>query len=515
MASTRWPPSSPPPNCSSRLILPPSTEKGSPLHSSPSPVPRHRHKHTKSLGLLSPIPSLASLTCSTPTRQSKRYPSSLQKGSQPQTPTRILSLTLPPQSPTTTAMSLEIEIQQPAPHLLSSHLISSPPKDSSTFRPSSRSEMLLRSTLLKDDMQTSPRANTHKRRHSNFSRPTHLSDDEPVESLAATLLFRTCSGSSTSCAPRIYSGDSDISSSSSKSRPSTPTRRPSQPASPTMRRPSAARSSTEGSLPSLSPHEQVLRARLERVLHAGAAEYREQTPTPKRQKRSSSSNFGWLPWREDGDEDGDDIVRTLYIALKLRLTPPQYFPNLQTQAFSTSSSQSMSSGQSAMHSSSASSKPSSSRIRAASMPHHAGNTFLRVSSPQQARGWSDGAMKTLRSGEVQEELNEEEEDRSMITPPPTPPTKRSTLSPQVPQKSLYQELSPRHVPLPMTPQSKNAGLPPNPRTPLTPSFDAKMAAERLRKIEGYVSFANVEGLGIPPEDTQDDDTSKSRRWYLF
>ena len=124
-------------------------------------------------------------------------------------------------------------------------------------------------------------------------------------------------------------------------------------------------------------------------------------------------------------------------------------------------------------------------------------------------------MKTLRSGEVQEELNEEEEDRSMITPPPTPPNKRSALSPPVPQKPLYQELSPRHIPLPMTPQSKNAGLPPNPRTPLTPSFDAKMAAERLRKIEGYVSFANVEGLGIPPEDTQDADTGKSRRWYLF
>jgi hypothetical protein len=44
--------------------------------------------------------------------------------------------------------------------------------------------------------------------------------------------------------------------------------------------------------------------------------------------------------------------------------------------------------------------------------------------------------------------------------------------------------------------------------PTPPVFDARCAAAKLRNIDGYDSFANVEGLGGPPgveeEVTEDD-----------
>lgn len=275
--------------------------------SSPSPASRRNtviHKHTKSLGLLSPIPSLTSLTSSTP--RTPKYPSSLSSGTPQGKPKRITSLQVVPNSPTPPQMSLEVRMQQPTPILSGARNVSS---SSSTFRPSSRSEMLLRSTLLKDDvMQTSPKApRSHKRRHSTYSGPSpSVEEEEPFEPLAATLLFRTCSGSSSSCSPRAYAGDSEYSSTKSLSRPTSPAQRLSTPPPTSLsRRPSTARSTTE---PTRSPHEQVLRSRLERVLHEDQAETRERTPTPnKRRKRSSSSAaFGWLSWGDD--QDSDDMV---------------------------------------------------------------------------------------------------------------------------------------------------------------------------------------------------------------
>lgn len=67
-----------------------------------------------------------------------------------------------------------------------------------------------------------------------------------------------------------------------------------------------------------------------------------------------------------------------------------------------------------------------------------------------------------------------------LTPPPTPP----------------------HVPTMLsrtTSHPANVGRRP-PKTPSSPSFDARTASAMCRRIDGYVSFANVEGLGSPPED---------------
>jgi hypothetical protein len=50
--------------------------------------------------------------------------------------------------------------------------------------------------------------------------------------------------------------------------------------------------------------------------------------------------------------------------------------------------------------------------------------------------------------------------------------------------------------------------------PTLPVFDARGAAAKLRTIDAYISFANVEGLGGPPgvedELTEDDRRRGSR-----
>ena len=51
--------------------------------------------------------------------------------------------------------------------------------------------------------------------------------------------------------------------------------------------------------------------------------------------------------------------------------------------------------------------------------------------------------------------------------------------------------------------------------PTPPTFDARGAAAKLRTIDGYVSFANVEGLGGPPgvdDEVTDDDRRRGLWW---
>ncbi|THH12783.1 hypothetical protein EW146_g7367 [Bondarzewia mesenterica] len=69
---------------------------------------------------------------------------------------------------------------------------------------------------------------------------------------------------------------------------------------------------------------------------------------------------------------------------------------------------------------------------------------------------------------------------------PSPPSRRSPVS------STYATL----------PSSTGPITPPP-----SPPFNVQSAAAKLRAMNGYVSFANVEGLGLPPgmDDGADDD----------
>ena len=44
----------------------------------------------------------------------------------------------------------------------------------------------------------------------------------------------------------------------------------------------------------------------------------------------------------------------------------------------------------------------------------------------------------------------------------------------------------------------------------TSTFNARKASERCRMMEGYVSFASVEGLGMPPDGVDDEDKDEEK-----
>ncbi|KAG9102489.1 hypothetical protein FRC06_001965 [Ceratobasidium sp. 370] len=93
----------------------------------------------------------------------------------------------------------------------------------------------------------------------------------------------------------------------------------------------------------------------------------------------------------------------------------------------------------------------------------------------------------------------------LITPPhgllPPPPMSRSRTSPAISRSSRPSTTSPS----PITP-------------PPSPPFDANRIALQLRDREGYVSFADVQGLGVPhdaDEDDVDPERGRGRWWSLW
>lgn len=69
-----------------------------------------------------------------------------------------------------------------------------------------------------------------------------------------------------------------------------------------------------------------------------------------------------------------------------------------------------------------------------------------------------------------------------------------------------------HQPRPQPQVQRQQATPP----PTPPAFDARNAAAKLRTIDGYVSFANVEGLGGPPgvdEDPMTEDERRRGSWW--
>ncbi|KAF8898082.1 hypothetical protein CPB85DRAFT_191633 [Mucidula mucida] len=78
---------------------------------------------------------------------------------------------------------------------------------------------------------------------------------------------------------------------------------------------------------------------------------------------------------------------------------------------------------------------------------------------------------------------------SLLTPPPTPP--RDQPSPSASSDSSSSSSADE---LPMTPS-----LPPTPSR----KFNARTASLQCRLIDGYVSFAAIEGLGAPPDPPEE------------
>ncbi|EJF65219.1 hypothetical protein DICSQDRAFT_152474 [Dichomitus squalens LYAD-421 SS1] len=93
-------------------------------------------------------------------------------------------------------------------------------------------------------------------------------------------------------------------------------------------------------------------------------------------------------------------------------------------------------------------------------------------------------------------------------------------SPRVPARHIRAPPpgSPRsaHKPLSSQKGSSSGGLSPL-TPPPSPPFNALQAAAQCKAMDGYISFANIEGLGIPEgsDDETDEDAKSRSRWFQW
>ncbi|KAG8715077.1 hypothetical protein FRC11_005846 [Ceratobasidium sp. 423] len=105
-----------------------------------------------------------------------------------------------------------------------------------------------------------------------------------------------------------------------------------------------------------------------------------------------------------------------------------------------------------------------------------------------------------------------------VSCPPSPHRRRATTSGEVP--TVFGLMTPPHGPLPPVPSMTRTRTSPalsrsSPITPPpSPPFNASRIALQLKDQEGYVSFAEVQGLGIPSEELDTADTERGRgKWW--
>lgn len=96
----------------------------------------------------------------------------------------------------------------------------------------------------------------------------------------------------------------------------------------------------------------------------------------------------------------------------------------------------------------------------------------------------------------------------------------ATSSPRRDQRHLYMapSTSPRSAHKHLSSQKSGSSGNASPLTPPpSPPFNARVAAAQCRTMDGYISFANIEGLGVPDgSDEETDEDAKSRsRWFQW
>ena len=106
--------------------------------------------------------------------------------------------------------------------------------------------------------------------------------------------------------------------------------------------------------------------------------------------------------------------------------------------------------------------------------------------------------------------------RSLLTPPPTPPLSPTVTSVAAAGESVT--VTPGSISgsyLASSPSYRRRGAESSvERMDLTlhhRPFNVRKASESCRMIEGYVSFAQIEGLGLPPNGVDDDDDVNDRQ----
>ncbi|KAJ7586071.1 hypothetical protein C8J56DRAFT_891912 [Mycena floridula] len=214
-----------------------------------------------------------------------------------------------------------------------------------------------------------------------------------------------------------------------------------------------------------SAHEQILRSRLDRVLSACQEHHdegmkRASTMKETRRKRTSmpasapAGAFGWL-WQDDEVDEqvpvpkSADLSRSRTASSRIPVPVKTSGPNRKRISLPNA----------------ASSLPSS------SLP----SSLRPVSPPLYRQGWSNG------------EVSRTQLEWSASQNPPR--TRTSSLESQGYLNHLPAAAAPS---LTVPPQS--------PAVPPSPTFDVRTASRQCKLIEGYVSFAAVEGLGCPCDE---------------
>ncbi|KAI0769427.1 hypothetical protein BD413DRAFT_84315 [Trametes elegans] len=90
--------------------------------------------------------------------------------------------------------------------------------------------------------------------------------------------------------------------------------------------------------------------------------------------------------------------------------------------------------------------------------------------------------------------------------PPSPRKRQNNL--HMPPPPVFRQAS--------SPGAQKAGVSPL-TPPPSPPFNVRQAAAQVKGMDGYISFANIEGLGVPggsDEDSEDDARSRSR-WFQW
>ncbi|KAH9174045.1 hypothetical protein EDB89DRAFT_1954268 [Lactarius sanguifluus] len=284
-------------------------------------------------------------------------------------------------------------------------------------------------------------------------------------------------------------------------------------------------------LRSSSRSERLLRETLRRDR---AASLSPRTRVPRPESRSgrvaSTSSEMFHCACTDSDEEGDEHHdNSLHVSL-LFVNPPPHPP-----AFQRSSKSSVD-----VRPTSRRPEPHLKEKRSIPSVIHI-NSSQRRSAPQtQPEGFMYGAAMTQvldrrpdrdpawSSPESSSLSSPTSSHRQALTPSPSPPSYAAL--PDAPSHntntrgrarnhthpgSNLPPLPPHHVPSHTQPHHRGHRQQATP-PPTPPTFDARNASAKLRSIDGYVSFANVEGLGVPPGVDEDATEEEKRRgWWLW
>jgi hypothetical protein len=288
-------------------------------------------------------------------------------------------------------------------------------------------------------------------------------------------------------------------------------------------------------LRSSSRSERLLRETLRRDRAASLSpRTRVRRPESRSGRIASTSSEMFHCACTDSDEDGDEQHdNSLHVSL-LFVNPPQhqqkFAPPLQRASKSSADVRPISrrpephlkekeSIPSVIHIDSSHRRPVP-QSQPESFMYGAAMTQVRDRRPDHDPTWSSPDSSSLSSPTSSH--------RQALTPSPSPPSyaplpettsqitstrgrARNHTHPGSNLPPLPPHPHPHPQPQPHQPRHRQQATPP----PTPPAFDARNASAKLRSIDGYVSFANVEGLGRPPgldEDATEDEKRRGSWW---